>query len=131
MTASDFTREELTKYLFTDESLGTRPTAWYIGLFTGPDPSDEVDTGSDDANYVRQQATFVDYATTGRRRNDSLISFPAAETGASYEITHWGVFTAETGGDNLIIQPLEFSRQVDENNVVSFAQNDLIVGVGG
>ena len=127
MPGSDWLRDELTKYIFTTEAMGTRPAAWYVALFKAD--GTEVD-GTDDANYSRQSVAFSTYAT-GRARNDAVVSFPAAEAGADYEVTHWGVYTDASAGEELIKQELEFSRQVSDEDVISFAPNDLIVGIGG
>lgn len=126
-TVSDFTKDELTKYVFTDDAMGTRPTSWYVGLIK---PNGDEVQGADDANYERQAVTLNMTGTPGRADNDGAISFPAVETGADYDIDRFAIFDASSGGNNLIQENLEFEKNVVGGNVVSFGAGDLVVGVG-
>lgn len=129
MPGSDWLRDELTKYAFTDESMDDRPDEWYIALFT----DDETEVGGgDDSNYERQEVTFEIFGgTPGRARNEDLVAFPAAASGSSYTVTHWAVYTDDSGGEQLLVQELEFPRSMSEGDVIAFAQGDLVAGIGG
>lgn len=122
---SDWLREEATKYFFLATSMGTRPSSWEVALIK--DDGNEV-AGGDDANYARQSATFQDTGAVGRVENDTALSFPAAEAGASYTIAEFAVYD---GGGNLLVQEaLEFNKLIEGGDVVSFAAGDLVAGVG-
>ncbi len=123
MAGSDWLREEATKYFFLTTSMGTRPSAWELALFV-PDGS-EVDS-NEDSNYARQSITFQDSGAVGRAENDAAISFPA--TGGPYTISEFGVY--DGAGNLLVRQALEFEKDLDTGDVVSFAIGDLVVGVG-
>lgn len=122
---SDWLRNEATKYFFLTTSMGTRPPGWEVALIK--DDGNEVASG-DDANYARQSISFQDTGSVGRVENDAAISFPAAESGASYTIAEFAVY--DTNGNLLVQQALEFSKTIEGGDVVSFAIGDLVAGVG-
>ncbi len=51
--ASDWLGDEWLKWAYLDTSLATRPTTRYLALFD--DAGNEIDTGTVDANYARQE----------------------------------------------------------------------------
>jgi hypothetical protein len=128
--ATDYLEGEWMKYAFTTTSTGTRPTAWYLALHTG-DPGEagtanEVTSG-DDANYARQSATFT--RTGGQCKNNGAVSFPAAETGADYTVTHMSLCDAASSGNVLYKGLLDAPRDVGTGTVISFAVDDLTLEV--
>lgn len=127
MPISEYTRDQLTAYWFTDESVDSRPTGLHIALIK--DNGDEVDDGADDANYARQAVSFETYGTTGRARNASSVTFAAAATGSSYTVEAFAVFDAETGGNELGRADLEFPKDVVDDTAISFGAGDLVVGL--
>ena len=64
------------KYLLTTDSV-TRPTSWYVGLFTS-DPTDTGAAGTEVSGsaYARTAATFT--VTNDTATNSASIEFPAA-----------------------------------------------------
>lgn len=122
---SDWLRDEAAKYFFLTTAMGARPAAWEVALIK--DDGNEV-SGTDDANYARQAATFQDTGAVGRVENDTAISFPAAEAGASYTIAEFAVY--DGAGNKLVQQALEFNKAISGGQVVSFAIGDLVAGVG-
>lgn len=132
MSTSVFSSEQLLKWLFTNAALGTRPTAWYVGLHTGDPTADGSANEATDANYARQSATFT--AALGTElwevSNDADIAFPAADAG--FTVTHITVWDAATGGNALTVLPLDLSRSVGAGGVFSIPINELVVaGAGG
>ena len=117
---SDYSEKLLLDWLMT-AGAATRPTAWYIALYTAA-PSDsgggtEVSTGG----YARQSATFNAAASPGgTTENSAQVSFTAS--GANWgTITHIGIFTASTSGNLLWHGALSSSRVVNDGDTLSFA----------
>lgn len=122
---SDWLRNEAVTYFFTTNAMGTRPTGWEVALIK--DDGNEVASG-DDANYARQSVSFLDNANVGRVENDASISFPAAETGASYTVAEFAIY--DNNGNLLVQEALEFAKSIVGGDVISFAAGDLVAGVG-
>lgn len=132
MASSNFLRELVGKWAFTAES-ATRPTAWFASLHTA-DPgltgTSEVNTGTDDTAYTRETATFNDTAVDGQLKNDITVTYPAAAAvGASYTVTHFGVWDAVTAGNFLGSGALDTAKVVEDGTVLSFAINDMVIQV--
>ncbi len=93
---SDYAEEQICKWAFTDAAI-TRPTAWYLALFTTA-PSDagggvEVSGGS----YARAVVTF-EYDSNGESANDADVEITA--TGGDFgEVVAVAIFDADTGGN--------------------------------
>ena len=101
----------------------TRPTAWYLALYTAA-PSDagggtEVSTGG----YARQAITFS-AASGGATSNTADVSFTAA--GADYgTVTHVGVFDASTAGNLLWHGAMTASKTVQDGDTITFATGNI------
>lgn len=122
---SDFAREELVKYIFTTESLATRPTTWFVALAL---PGGDEVSGTEDPEYARQAVTFEDYSVTGRRRNVAEVNFDPAGTNADYTVRFWEIWTAASGGSRILTKRLVFDRPLLEGQAIQFGAGDLIVG---
>jgi len=121
MSLSNTFETDVLEWLFTDTSV-TRPTAWYVGLFT-TDPTDagtgtEVSGGS----YAREAATFSvtgDTATT-----TAAIEFPTA-TASWGNITHVGIYDASTAGNLIAHAALDTAKAIDTGDVFRIPTGDL------
>jgi len=121
---SDHAEALLLDWLMTNET-ATRPTAWYVGLFTAA-PSDsgggtEVSTGG----YARQSVTF-DAASSpgGTTSNSGAVSFTAS--GADYgTVTHIGIFDASTSGNLLWHGALTASKTVADGDTLEFSAGNI------
>lgn len=123
MSFSNATETLVLNWLLTAGS-ATRPTAWYLALFTSNPDEDasgtEVSTSG--TAYVRQSATFTVSGNTAS--NSSAIEFPTAT--ASYgTVSHVGVFDAETGGNLLAYAALSTSKAIDTGDVLRVPSGDL------
>lgn len=122
MSFSNTFETHVLQYVFTTDSV-TRPTAWYVGLFT----ADPTDTGSGATeitgnNYSRVSATFTvsgDTATTS-----AAVEFAAA-TGSWGTISHIGVFDASSGGNLIAHSALTASKAIGTGDVFRIPANDL------
>jgi hypothetical protein len=77
-------------------SSATRPTAWYIGLFTAPPGEAGGGTEVSGNAYVRKAVTFT--VTGNTASNDGAVEWPVA-TGSWGTITDVAIFDAVTGGN--------------------------------
>lgn len=124
---TDYTENLVLNYLLTANSV-TRPTAWYVGLFTAA-PSDpgggtEV-TGSGYARKVTGTMSVSGTDTTAM--NSAAIEFAAASGGNWGTITHAAIFDALTTGNMLAWAPLTTSRTINDGDVFRIPASSLTV----
>ena len=123
MSFSDTFETRVLTWVFTTGA-ATRPTAWYLALFT-TDPTDagsgtEVSTSG--TAYARQSASFTVSGDTAS--NSAAIEFPTAT--ASYgTVTHVGIFDASTAGNLIAHAALTTSKAIDTGDVFRVPSGDL------
>lgn len=113
------------KYLLTTDSV-TRPTAWYIGLFTS-DPTDTGAAGTEVSGngYTRKVASFT--VTSDTASNSASIEFPAA-SGGNWGTVGWiGIMDASTGGNMIIHSALTAAKAINDGDVFRIPTGDLDV----
>lgn len=121
---SDYAEKLLLDWSMTTGS-ATRPTSWYVALYTVA-PSDsgggtEVSTGG----YSRQSVTF-DAATSGAgtTSNTGAVSFTAS--GAAYgTVVAIGIFDASTSGNLLWHGTMTASKTVDDGDTLEFSIGNI------
>ena len=123
MSFSNTFETHVLNYVFTATSV-TRPTAWYLALFTSNPAEDasgtEVSTSG--TAYARQTAAFT--VSGNLATNSGAIEFPTAT--ASYgTVTHVGVFTASTSGTLIAYAALSTSKAIDTGDVFRVPAGDL------
>lgn len=100
--ASNWLEEAILNYFFRNQSVA-QPTNIYLALYIN-DPTD-ADTGAEVSGtaYQRQQITFGTPTQTGDKgviNNNQKVEFPIA--GSDWgNISHWGIRSAQTGGNLL------------------------------
>lgn len=114
---TDYTENLVLTWLLTANA-ATRPTAWYVGLFTAA-PSDtgggtEV-VGSGYARMAMGAITISGTATSAT--NDAAIEFAAASGGNWGSITHAAIFDASSGGNMLAWSALGTARTINDGDV--------------
>jgi hypothetical protein len=124
---SDYTENLVLTWLFTGDS-ATRPTAWYVGLFTAA-PSDtgggtEV-SGNGYARVATGTISVTGTATTAT--NSAAIEFAAASGGNWGTITHAAVFDASSAGNMLAWAPLTTSRTINDGDVFRIPASSLTI----
>ena len=124
---SNYTENLLLNWLLTTNS-ATRPTAWYVGLFTAA-PSDtgggtEV-TGNGYARVATGTISISGTSTTAT--NAAAIEFAAASGGNWGTITHAAIFDSSTGGNMLAWAPLTTSRTINSGDVFRIPASSLTV----
>jgi hypothetical protein len=125
MSLSNTFETTVLTWLLTNSS-ATRPTAWYVALFTSNPDEDasgtEVSTSG--TAYARQSVTFSVSGNTAT--NTAAIEFPTAT--ASYgTVTHVGVFDAASAGNLIAYAALTTSKAIDTGDVMRVPANDLDV----
>ena len=121
---SDYAEKLLLDWMMTSGS-ATRPTAWYVALYTAA-PSDsgggtEVSTGG----YARQSVAFSAAASPGgTTSNSGEVSFTAS--GGNYgTVTHMGIFDAASSGNLLWHGALTASKTVADGDTLTFAAGNI------
>jgi hypothetical protein len=125
MSLSNTFETTVLTWLLTNSS-ATRPTAWYVALFTSNPDEDasgtEVSTSG--TAYARQSVTFSVSGNTAT--NTAAIEFPTAT--ASYgTVTHVGVFDASSAGNLIAYAALTTSKAIDTGDVMRIPSSDLDV----
>lgn len=101
----------------------TRPTTWYVGLFTS-DPTDTGAAGTEvsGGSYARTAVTFS--VTGDTASNTAAVEFPAA-TASWGSVTHIGVHDASTGGNMLVHAALSTAKTIADGDVFRIPTGDL------
>lgn len=125
MSFSNTYETHVLNYVFTTTSV-TRPTAWYLALFTSNPAEDasgtEVSTSG--TAYARQSATFTVSGNTAS--NSGAIEFPTAT--ANYgTVSHVGVYDASSGGNLIAYAELSTSKVIETGDVFRVPDGDLDV----
>lgn len=109
------------KWVFTTDAV-TRPTAWYLALFTS-DPTD-AGTGTEISGngYTRKAVTFS--VTGDTATNTGAVEFDAA-TASWGTVTHVGVFDASTSGNLIAHSALTTSKAVSSGDILRVPAGDL------
>ena len=110
-------------YLLNATSV-TRPTAWYVGLFT----ADPTDTGSlsneiSGNSYARRPVAFS--VSGAVATNSAAVEFAAATGGNWGTITHIGVIDASTSGNMIVHSALAVSKAINVGDVFRIPTGDL------
>lgn len=101
----------------------TRPTTWYVGLFTS-DPTDTGAAGTEvsGGSYARVAVTFAVSGDTAS--NSAAVEFATATAGWG-TVSHIGVHDALTGGNMLVHGALTTSKAIDSGDVFRIPSGDL------
>lgn len=121
MSFSDTFETTVLTWVLTDGS-ATRPTAWYVALFT--DNPTDADTGTEitGGSYAR---TAVSFTVSGdAASNSAAVEFPAA-TDNWGTITHIGVYDASTSGNLIFHSALTTSKAITTGDVFRIPTGDL------
>ena len=102
----------------------TRPTAWYVGLFTAAPGEAGGGTEVSGGSYVREAVTFT--VSGNLATNSAAVEWPTAtETWGT--ITHVAVFDADTSGNMLVYASLTSSKTIASGDVLRIPAGDLDV----
>lgn len=124
---TDYTENLVLNWLLTTNS-ATRPTAWYVGLFTAA-PSDTGGGTEVSGNAYARKATgtITVSGTATTATNSAAIEFAAASGGNWGTITHAAIFDASTGGNMIAWAVLTTSRTINDGDVFRIPASSLTV----
>ena len=121
---SDYAENLLMNWMMTTDSV-TRPTAWYVGLYTA-EPSDSGGGTEVSGNgYTRQALTVATASGTGgTTSNTSNVTFTAAG-GDWGTITHIGIHDASSGGNLLWHGAMSASKTIADGDTLQFNTGNI------
>lgn len=123
MSFTNYTETEVLEWLLTGGAV-TRPTAWYVGLFTAAPGETGGGTEVSGGSYARESATFT--VTGNTASNSANIEFTEA-TASWGTITHAAIFDAVSGGNMLAYASLTASKTIDSGDILRIPAGDLDV----
>lgn len=108
-------------WLFTAGS-ATRPTAWYLGLFTSDPGESGAGTEVSGGGYVREAVTFTVSGNTAT--NSGSIEWDAA-TASWGTVTHIAIMDAASGGNMIASNALTTSKAIGIDDIIRVPAGDL------
>lgn len=121
MSFSNTYETTVLQWTFTNGAV-TRPTAWYIGLFTTAPGEAGGGTEVSGGGYVRKAVTFS--VSGNLATNTAAIEFDVA-TADWGTITDIAVFDASTGGNQIAYATLTTSKTIATGDVLRVPAGDL------
>jgi hypothetical protein len=121
---SDHAEKLLLDFLMTTGT-ATRPTNWYVALYTAAPSDSGGGTEVSGAGYARQSVAFDAAATPGGTTSNSAdVSFTA--TGGNYgTVTHLGIFDASSSGNLLWHGVLTANKTVEDGDTITFTAGNI------
>jgi len=124
---SDYTENLVLNWLFTTNS-ATRPTAWFVGLFTAAPSDTGGGTEVSGSGYARKATgTITVSGTATTATNSAAIEFDPASGGNWGNITHAAIFDASTGGNMLAWAQLTTARTINDGDVFRVPASSLTI----
>ena len=121
--ASNYAETLALTYLLTTGS-ATRPTSWYVGLFT----TNPTDAGSGTEvsgnNYSRKAVSFT--VTNDTATNSATVTFDPAS--GSWGTIGWiGIYDNTSGGNLLFHGAVTVSKQIDSGDTFQISSSNLTI----
>ena len=124
---TNYTENLALTWLFTGSS-ATRPTAWFVGLFTAAPSDSGGGTEVSGSAYARVSAgTISGSGTATTFTNAAAIEFAAASGGDWGTIGWAAVFDAETSGNMLAWAPLTTAKAINDGDIFRIPANNLSI----
>ena len=137
--ASNYLESTLLKHLMRNAgsngaNYDTASLSFFLSLHTA-DPTDVTSVALANeisgAAYARQALTFgavpSEGTGTGAVANNATVSFPAATSDYSGNVTHVGIFDASTSGNLLWYAALGSAKDVNEDDVFQVNSGSLTI----
>lgn len=121
---SDHAEALLLNWLMTTGS-ATRPTSWYVALYTAAPSDSGGGTEVSGNGYSRQSVTFGAASSPGgTTSNTNAVSFTAA--GGNFgTVTHIGIFDNSSGGNLLWHGSMTASKTVNDGDTLEFSIGNI------
>jgi hypothetical protein len=121
---TNFSEDLVLDWLLTNGS-ATRPTAWYVALYTVAPGEAGGGTEVSGGSYARTAVTFTVSGTAPTTASNSgAVEFPTA-TGSWGTIVAAGIFDTSTSGNLLAYADLTTSKTVDSGDVLRFNTGEI------
>ena len=121
MSFTDTAETLVLSFLFTTGT-ATRPTEWYLGLFTSAPGEAAGGTELSGDAYARKAIAFT--ATGNLATNSGNVEFDAA-TGDWGTVTHVAVFDAATSGNMIAYAALGTSKAIGTGDIFRIPTGDF------
>lgn len=123
---SDYSEDLVLDWLLTNAA-ATRPTAWYVSLYTVAPTDSGGGTEVSGNNYARTAVTFTVSGTSPTlATNSAAVEFPTA-SGSWGTIVAMGVMDASTSGNLLAWADLTASKTIGTGDVLRFNTGEIDV----
>ena len=121
---SDYAEKLILDWMMTTGS-ATRPTSWYIALFTAAPSDSGGGTEVTGSGYARQSVTFdAGSSPGGTTQNSGAVSFTAS--GGNFgTVTHIGIFDAVSGGNLLWHGAMTASKTINDGETLEFSAGNI------
>ena len=121
---SDHAEALLLDWLMTNGT-ATRPTAWYVALYTAAPSDSGGGTEVSGSGYAREAVTFAAATSPGgTTSNSGAVSFTASG-GTWGTITHIGIHDAVSGGNLLWHGAMTASKIVADGDTLEFSIGNI------
>lgn len=121
---SDYSEKLILDYLMTTGS-ATRPTNWYVALYTAAPSDSGGGTELSGSGYSREAVTFAAATSgTGTTSNSGAVVF-TADGGDWGSVTHMGIHDATSGGNLLWHGALAAAKTVLDGDSLEFAVGNI------
>jgi hypothetical protein len=123
---TNYAEDLVLDWLLTNAS-ATRPTAWYVALYTVAPGESGGGTEVSGGSYARTAVTFTVSGTAPTTAsNSSAVEFPTA-TASWGTVVAAGIYDADTSGNLLAFANLTTSKTVDSGDVLRFNTGEIDV----
>ena len=121
---SDYAEKLILDWMMTTGS-ATRPTSWYIALFTAAPSDSGGGTEVTGSGYARKSVTFdAGSSPGGTTQNSGAVSFTAS--GGNFgTVTHIGIFDAVSGGNLLWHGAMTASKTINDGETLEFSAGNI------
>lgn len=121
---SDYAEKLLLDWLMTTGS-ATRPTSWYVALYTAAPSDSGGGTEVSGNGYSRQSVTLAAASSPGgTTSNTGAVSFTAS--GGNWgTVSHIGIFDASTSGNLLWHGAMTASKSVNDGDTLEFSIGNI------
>ena len=124
---TNYTENLALTWLFTGSS-ATRPTAWFVGLFTAAPSDSGGGTEVTGSGYTRiATGTISGSGTATTFTNAAAIEFGAASGGNWGTIGWAAIFDASTGGNMLAWAPLTTAKAINDGDIFRIPASSLSI----
>lgn len=122
---SDVSEVLLLNYLMTATSV-TRPTAWYVALYTGAPSDSGGGTEVSGSGYSRQSVTWATATGAGGTTSNTNAPSFTASGGAFGTVTHIGIHSASSGSGNLLWHgAMTASKTIADGDTLEFSIGNI------